>query len=277
MILFGSPPTPVGTTETPWSRPGSFSVHPHARGDDTCQLGVGHRQRRFTPTPVGTTDSFVLTNALSSVHPHARGDDTFVPAGATSATGSPPRPWGRRLIVAASGQSIRFTPTPVGTTRWRTGRRWPGSPPRPWGRLRNFGLHPVPFRFTPTPVGTTLPDRHTAIRASVHPHARGDDICGVEIRAPGIGSPPRPWGRRVPVPGRQARKRFTPTPVGTTLAKPVARENPSVHPHARGDDWFPNGTTATRLGSPPRPWGRLNGDRPRKQAVRFTPTPVGTT
>ena len=72
----------------------------------------------------------------------------------------------------------RFTPTCVGTT------------PGLIKLLR--GLQ----RFTPTCVGTTAPSVRSSVRASVHPHVRGDDVWMLY--------------------GKRAGGRFTPTCVGTT-------------------------------------------------------------
>src|SRR5690606_4388627 len=76
-----------------------------------------------------------------------------------------------------------------------------GSPPRAWGRRAWRGS-----RLREQPV---------------HPHVRGDDwarYLGLErIR----GSPPRAWGRRAVDEGAGARRRFTPTCVGTTSKSSV--------------------------------------------------------
>ena len=91
-----------------------------------------------------------------------------------------------------------------------------------------------------------------------------------------LGSPPRPWGRRVPWSGHPARVRFTPTPVGTALPMVSSIRRPSVHPHARGDGLPPPVPIRADCGSPPRPWGRPIPQRWRRSHLRFTPTPVGT-
>ena len=187
---------------------------------------------------MGTTSRWGRLRPGGSVHPHARGDHNAKITPASTAAGSPPRPWGPQNQTRHSRRILRFTPTPVGTT---AGRRC---------------VHPA------TPV---------------HPHARGDhssELLGEPNRG---GSPPRPWGPPEADTKRVLDIRFTPTPVGTTMtARPKSRPAP-VHPHARGDHrtWF--STRSQSPGSPPRPWGPLPRDPPAPYPVRFTPTPVGTT
>ena len=129
-------PTPVGTTRTSRLHSRIRSVHPHARGDDgilatrrSVELGSPPRPWgrhidlvftcdtcRFTPTPVGTTVTVQLGSSHTTVHPHARGDDVTTSSGIAMASGSPPRPWGRRSRCDTAPRPRRFTPTPVGTT-----------------------------------------------------------------------------------------------------------------------------------------------------------------
>ena len=71
-------------------------------------------------------------------------------------------------------------------------------------------------RFTPTGVGTTSRGAVLLGLQPVHPHGRGDHFHHSFYKIYGSGSPPRAWGphgRRI---GDAARRRFTPTGVGTT-------------------------------------------------------------
>src|SRR5438309_4044790 len=111
---------------------------------------------RFTPTRVGTTRRALSRSGALSVHPHARGDDIGVIMAGKPEDGSPPRAWGR-----------------------------------PGGAGHAHGLD----RFTPTRVGTTSSRALSALRSSVHPHARGDDEDQQSVAGAGDGSPPRAWGR----------------------------------------------------------------------------------
>ena len=151
-----STPTCVGTTSAPRSASSVRSVHPHVRGDDWWMRSMSgtisgppprawgrrhhvnrrHIRLRSTPTCVGTTASLVRYSPVRAVHPHVRGDDPNSWYSARTASGPPPRAWGRRVHRHVASPVARSTPTCVGTTR----RRW----------LRRGG-------------------------GSVHPHVRGDD------------------------------------------------------------------------------------------------------
>ena len=177
-----------------------------------------HAALRFTPERVGTTPPARYLCPAPAVHPHARGDDATRPAHQHHVLGSPPRAWGRRYIALAAERRQRFTPTRVGTTDLR---------------------------------------RSCEMRATVHPHARGDDPV-LRASAPSlIGSPPRAWGRLAPGVRGGVCCRFTPTRVGTT----------------------PGGTAHrfAGIGSPPRAWGRHPDQSETIDIKRFTPTRVGTT
>ena len=126
-------------------------------------------------------------------------------------------------------------------------------------------------------MGTTARRIARFARRPVHPHARGDDAGKDTYFATLNGSPPRPWGRPIPLPTQLRRVRFTPTPVGTTTRESPRTVAAAVHPHARGDDWVKPWAIANYFGSPPRPWGRRSSTCPRGAITRFTPTPVGTT
>ena len=115
-------PTCVGTTTCRWSALRHAPVHPHVRGDDVQNIYVimhivGSPPRawgrlksrqgdiaraRFTPTCVGTTGDDPRRVSNSAVHPHVRGDDRVSARALASAYGSPPRAWGRPLVVDRS-------------------------------------------------------------------------------------------------------------------------------------------------------------------------------
>src|SRR5579885_2884556 len=137
---------------------------------------------RFTPTPVGTMVAHPPAARMTAVHPHARGDDAVADDVDGVLDGSPPRPWGRYLAARGVAGVERFTPTPVGT-----------------------------MCASARPIG----------RATVHPHARGDDADLGTMTGAGVGSPPRPWGRCVALRGALSCLRFTPTPVGTIGPRPA--------------------------------------------------------
>src|SRR5205823_3679352 len=92
-----------------------------------------------------------------------------------------------------------------------------GSPPRAWGRRFHVGGAHWLWRFTPTCVGTAAALASASTIVSVHPHVRGDGFGDGTAFAPGIGSPPRAWGRPVKLAVGRLGDRFTPTCVGTAL------------------------------------------------------------
>jgi len=253
---------------------------------------------RFTPTCVGTASRSARATSRRPVHPHVRGDGFAGRAASRARTGSPPRAWGRPVRATGSRTCGRFTPTCVGTAPCRGNRRSgpavhphvrgdgamktlqlldaSGSPPRAWGRRPGGWRAVLRHRFTPTCVGTAARQRCPRQQATVHPHVRGDGLERERQPRTHRGSPPRAWGRRAARPRGRRRRRFTPTCVGTATRQAAARRGAAVHPHVRGDGVFPVPAPPVRAGSPPRAWGRREGWRRDRRAVRFTPTCVGT-
>src|SRR5436309_1261198 len=91
------------------------------------------------------------------------------------------------------------------------------------------------------------------------------------------GSPQRTWGRLQCGEFRAGVFRFTPTHVGKTRAWRESSEQPSVHPHARGEDEAAVEKADAAYGSPPRTWGRRSEYTVDGCTTRFTPTHVGKT
>ena len=179
------------------------------------------------------------TSAQSlTVHPHVRGEDALSPSASVSASGSPPRAWGRWPSESAGTHRYRFTPTCVGKMP-RTdvlSLRGPGSSPRAWGRLSVGFDRRGALRFTPTCVGKMRYARNTT--------------------RSGDGSPPRAWGRCKLRLGVQVDVRFTPTCVGKIESARFRRLSLAVHPHVRGEDVTEAPACGPVYGSPPRAWGR---------------------
>ena len=172
------------------------------------------------------------------VHPHARGEDCTETTRRAPDDGSPPRTWGRRFLGSKHGERCWFTPTHVGKTS----------------------------------ISSANP-----LLYMVHPHARGEDFCFDFVHLSTSGSPPRTWGRLMPVHSFPSHKWFTPTHVGKTGEPEWRTIQPQVHPHARGEDTSPRNHLVFEAGSPPRTWGRLLPFYPFLSSSRFTPTHVGKT
>ena len=152
-----------------------------------------------------------------TVHPHGRGDNLTVVDALMIAHGSPPRAWGQWIGRGASGSSVRFTPTGVGTMR---------------RAVVQFGDE------------------------SVHPHGRGDNPIDCQNVALYAGSPPRAWGQSSLRRWTLRSRRFTPTGVGTMPGLWSEDEDETVHPHGRGDNTRVSSARLTAGGSPPRAWGQ---------------------
>ena len=190
-------PTHVGKTPIEDDLRGGERKHPHARGEDSSVrlttgpwsetpprtwgrlvaevphvAGVGN-----TPTHVGKTAGRACLSVGCRKHPHARGEDRGVNRQQSDRRETPPRTWGRPLVLDVRGRELGNTPTHVGKT-----------------------LH-VPCGYTQT---------------GKHPHARGEDyVSKVLPRAPPE-TPPRTWGRRGSAFPAGMVWRNTPTHVGKT-------------------------------------------------------------
>ena len=144
-ILF-MPPCVGKTVDSDCSFYGQWK-HPHVRGEDPHPAStlssiletpprawgrLGGRADRFvyrgnTPTCVGKTANADVARANRQKHPHVRGEDLCISYCWNYAIETPPRAWGRLLLLSLVYNTTRNTPTCVGKTRPR-----PTSRPRPW-------------------------------------------------------------------------------------------------------------------------------------------------
>ena len=129
-------PTCVGKTSSKKVTPVPSPVHPHVCGENSRarwnkgsilgspprvwgkhMLGV-HRIvcDWFTPTCVGKTLSKLTNSLCSTVHPHVCGENQPIHERYTGKVGSPPRVWGKQVMISNSDTPFRFTPTCVGKT-----------------------------------------------------------------------------------------------------------------------------------------------------------------
>ena len=229
-------PTPVGNTFDSAELVTLGTVHPHACGEHSSFINVGRisagssprlwgtptsartltARIRFIPTPVGNTCRRPLPGRTKTVHPHACGEHILATARGAMTTGSSPRLWGTRDIIAATATHGGFIPTPVGNTVYAV-----------------FSLFHSP----------------------VHPHACGEHLLlAFDEILPG-GSSPRLWGTPDEVRGVMDRLRFIPTPVGNTHCCNRRNRSRPVHPHACGEHRPVVRSNCKLYGSSPRLWG----------------------
>ena len=256
------------------------SVHPHAGGENSPRFRSGCREVRFTPTRVGKTYTYPPRCNHLAVHPHAGGENQdrhtrtqplprFTPTRVgktfsryiyeTDDCGSPPRGWGKRVVVVPKDVVNRFTPTRVGkTTTAGTTASTPSVHPHAGGE--NVGIRMA----------------RDSIH-SVHPHAGGENDAELVHVVGLLGSPPRGWGKlslnhsaRVPTP-------VHPHAGGENVTICRYPHRLAVHPHAGGENSAPalsalalprftptrvgktphcGGLLSLHSGSPPRGWGK---------------------
>ena len=200
------------------------------------QSRSGSASSRFIPTHVGNSVSLTLTGTAGTVHPHARGEQTLFAMLFTSTNGSSPRTWG-------TGQGAS---TPA-TTR----------------------------RFIPTHVGNRSSTPASRSRSAVHPHARGEQEDREGDLRTFLGSSPRTWGTVLHGSEVWCGSRFIPTHVGNSTISPSKVGPPTVHPHARGEQWEKHSVCMKNVGSSPRTWGTGPKSSVIGMSRRFIPTHVG--
>ena len=131
------------------------------------------------------------------------------------------------------------------------------TPPRAWGRLYYSLCAGASNRNTPTCVGKTAPHPDCEGAGSQHPHVRGEDADYMGIPPNVPGTPPRAWGRRLPLCQAEGTQRNTPTGVGKTGDYRNMRGFLKKHPHGRGEDDDAQIFRKRFVETPPRAWGRL--------------------
>ena len=130
-------------------------------------------------------------------------------------------------------------------------------------------------RFIPTHVGNSSSPPRCSMRSTVHPHARGEQELAARFMADSSGSSPRTWGTAATPLPCPSRPRFIPTHVGNSTARTVNSVQPTVHPHARGEQNTICDSGTSDNGSSPRTWGTVHLGGGRSGISRFIPTHVG--
>ena len=254
----GNTPTCVGKTRDFQKWRLWFGKHPHVRGEDTPgrifsepktetpprawgrldSINIYQGNRRNTPTCVGKTSENPGRWIRTQKHPHVRGEDLSRWPGRCQKIETPPRAWGRPIVVMPSPHPVRNTPTCVGKTtqgrslvtvswkhphvRGEDSQLQAGlssrseTPPRAWGRPVGGAILVLAAGNTPTCVGKTAATRVPKYHSRKHPHVRGEDACGFHGTALSIETPPRAWGRPLNILVAVIQHGNTPTCVGKT-------------------------------------------------------------
>ena len=193
-------PTHVGKTARRLLWRAFRAVHPHARGEDGLLACIVGLLIRFTPTHVGKTSSWPCRQTPWTRFTPTHVGKTLEEYIVSPATRFTPTRVGKTSTLASTTKPPqRFTPTPVGKTSWHgPGRRTSSRfTPTPVGKTELSRSSCAVNRFTPTHVGKTTPakpERRATWRftpthvgktwtkasrpdlATVHPHARGEDM-----------------------------------------------------------------------------------------------------
>jgi len=90
-------PTRVGTTHYDDRQDSTWSVHPHARGDNSIMARLSAYHAGSPPRAWGQRYRSPANFELRTVHPHARGDNPLRTSHQEPVDGSPPRAWGQRV------------------------------------------------------------------------------------------------------------------------------------------------------------------------------------
>ncbi len=252
-----------------------------------------------TPTCVGKTRGSGSGRCCARKHPHVRGEDSLLFGREGRHIETPPRAWGRPVVLNIPTRPTRNTPTCVGKTApipesllidWKhphvrgedsvnggTNPRDKETPPRAWGRLPRDQNETGISGNTPTCVGKTRLDPRRQVNTWKHPHVRGEDSDKTFKDGSDQETPPRAWGRLVRAGIRGHQLGNTPTCVGKTTPPSVVKGKSRKHPHVRGEDFggavILNDTSET----PPRAWGRPLRSLPTRWTIGNTPTCVGKT
>ncbi len=151
------------------------------------------------------------------------------------------------------------------------------TPPRAWGRLFAPAKPHRDSGNTPTCVGKTHERERGVIIMEKHPHVRGEDPLPQWRLVALWETPPRAWGRRIPLKRNNNGKRNTPTCVGKTRWVMIRPQLSKKHPHVRGEDLPDGSVRKVNVETPPRAWGRRPSTVHRGAYLRNTPTCVGKT
>ena len=193
------------------------------------------------------------------------------------ASGSSPRTWGTAGIDGKEALLRRFIPTHVGNS-CRAAGRTRTSPVHPHARGEQGSTGSLWFPFfgsSPRTWGTADPRDQRRLQRRFIPTHVGNSIDAAGQAAQDYGSSPRTWGTGNLVGVTLPHRRFIPTHVGNSRPPARADAIPTVHPHARGEQFATMNCTGWIAGSSPRTWGTVVDQLGLGVARRFIPTHVG--
>ncbi len=152
-----------------------------------------------------------------------------------------------------------------------------GTSPRAWGKPIGKRAEFLAFRNIPTCVGKTLRWRDASRRSAEHPHVRGENLCGVQVRGQRRGTSPRAWGKPEARSAAWAEQRNIPTCVGKTSSGKSSSVVKPEHPHVRGENRLTRLNILRIVGTSPRAWGKHQHLHCGVVRPRNIPTCVGKT
>ena len=197
-FFFRNTPTGVGKTTHPPHRQRCHVETPPRVWGRQMSWWKALLQPRNTPTGVGKTKSRGRLPVPDRKHPHGCGEDDVLGGGSVQEWETPPRVWGRLVLVNYALTTNKKHPHGCGEDLPTLSRAsWPKeTPPRVWGRQALAIWIVSPARNTPTGVGKTWLSTPWRNAQKKHPHGCGGDLLRGKHACTNRETPPRVWGRR---------------------------------------------------------------------------------
>ena len=152
-----------------------------------------------------------------------------------------------------------------------------GSPPRMRGKQLGCDECHCGSGITPAHAGKTSMCRNMLPGIRDHPRACGENLNLESSKNIGMGSPPRMRGKPTFHSDGTVRIGITPAHAGKTAKRAGELMLAKDHPRACGENTVPKIGTPSRMGSPPRMRGKLNGEPWFIAADGITPAHAGKT
>ena len=216
---------------------GTGGSSPRTRGTEHL-LCAGVGCGRFIPAHAGNSRCPAGASSVRPVHPRARGEQLDMMATGLFDGGSSPRTRGTVLRVQRSALLRRFIPAHAGNSprgrrsmttftvhprargeQLRFGRASVGvvgSSPRTRGTALATALESGDGRFIPAHAGNRYRRAFAASASTVHPRARGEQLCAQASSCASAGSSPRTRGTAVQAHHHHQCARFIPAHAGNS-------------------------------------------------------------